>query len=181
MRSHAAPSSESMHDDKSSDDRPPLPPVPPASSTGRIRTALLLVLLVFLSGFTEEEAASFSGHLHNRGVDAGDVPSSLLHDSPKTPCLFIFIGESFRTGGQKSRVRGLNSSLPAQRAAMESHLSLHRRLAQADGHVCDVIVLSCTTPFDKRVHDGERGHGPARPYPPRCRFSKGLEPSLLYL
>jgi hypothetical protein len=168
----AAPSSVSVHDD-----RPPLPALPPASSTGRIRTAplvLLLVLLAFLSGFTDEEAASFSGHLHNRGVDTGDVPSSLLHDSPKTPCLFIFIGESFRTGGQKSRVRGLNSSLPAQRAAVESHLSLHRRLAQADGHVCDVIVRSYTTPFDADLCSWYRkGIAPAGGRLVDCYFDTG--------
>jgi hypothetical protein len=159
------------------DDRSPLPPLPPASPTGRIRTALLvllLVLLVFLNSVTDEEAASFTGHLHNRGVGAGGAAPPFLPDSPKMPCLFIFVGESFRTGGQKSRVRGLNSSLPAQRAAVESHLSLHRRLAQEDGHVCDVIVRSYTTPFDADLCSWYReGIAPAGGRVVDCYFDTG--------
>jgi hypothetical protein len=168
----AAPSSVSVRDDRS-----PLPPLPPASPTGRIRTALLvllLVLLVFLNSITDEEAASFTGHLHNRGVGAGGAASPFLPDSPNMPCLFIFIGESFRTGGQKSRVRGLNSSLPAQRAAVDSHLSLHRRLAQVDKHVCDVIVRSYTTPFDADLCSWYReGIAPAGGRLVDCYFDTG--------
>jgi len=57
--------------------------------------------------------------------------------------LFIILGESFRSGGQCSRIRGNVESFKGQMAATSSHLKLIHTVKNVD-----VFLATYTTPFD---------------------------------
>jgi len=61
--------------------------------------------------------------------------------------LLILFGESFRTGGQDSRIRGRDESYPEQIKAAESHMAFIEDLKNKDCHI-DVYISSYTTKFD---------------------------------
>jgi len=54
----------------------------------------------------------------------------------------LLVGESFRKGGQSSRVRGHPESVPDQIAACASHVALFQHLANA--HACNADLFICT-------------------------------------
>lgn len=64
--------------------------------------------------------------------------------------LILFIGESFRTGGQTSRIRGKQSSVAGQMEACKSHRQLLDQL-QSSGNKTHVFIATYTTPFTEQL------------------------------
>jgi len=62
--------------------------------------------------------------------------------------LFVHTGESFRTGGQYSRLRGQPESLESQKAASSSHIDLYVFLKEKYNISCDIAISTYTTPYD---------------------------------
>ncbi len=63
--------------------------------------------------------------------------------------LFLFIGESFRYGSQKTRIRGTKESYEEQIKACKSHIQFIEKLEQKFNlEKSDVIISSYTTSYD---------------------------------
>jgi hypothetical protein len=62
--------------------------------------------------------------------------------------LVLILGESFRTGGQFSRVRGLPESYPEQMKACSTHIKFFEHLKKKYNCDTDVYLVSYTTQFD---------------------------------
>ena len=56
--------------------------------------------------------------------------------------LLVFIGESFRTGGQNSRTRGLPESFSEQKLAAESHIDFLNHLKNIHEYTADISLCS---------------------------------------
>lgn len=65
----------------------------------------------------------------------------------KHQALFVSIGESFRTGSQNSRVRGLPESVPEQVEALKSHIEL----LNSQSTKPTLKVLTYKTPFSDLI------------------------------
>jgi hypothetical protein len=65
--------------------------------------------------------------------------------------LILVIGESFRTGGQASRIRGQPSSRPDQLTALSSHVRFFDHLTRTYDLSLDVAVASYTTPYQSDI------------------------------
>lgn len=61
--------------------------------------------------------------------------------------LFIFVGESFRTGGQGSRIKGLSESYDDQKLASESHVKIIERVSEDHGVDPEIKILTYTTQY----------------------------------
>lgn len=64
--------------------------------------------------------------------------------------LFVLIGESFRSGGQYSRVRGIPSSFSEQKKACYSHTNLFNNLKAMDIE-CHVFINTYSTPYTSEM------------------------------
>lgn len=69
----------------------------------------------------------------------------------KNKGLFLIIGESFRTGGQNSRIRDLPESFADQEKACRSHISLINFLEKKYSIKIDVILNSYYTKYEKSI------------------------------
>lgn len=65
--------------------------------------------------------------------------------------LILVVGESFRTGGQLSRIRGEPRSRPDQLTALASHVRFFDHLTRTYGLDLDVTVTSYTTPYQSDI------------------------------
>jgi len=65
--------------------------------------------------------------------------------------LLIFMGESFRTGGQGSRIRGEIASLHEQELASYSHIDFIKYLKKEKNIDTEVFVTTYHTRYDKRI------------------------------
>jgi hypothetical protein len=65
--------------------------------------------------------------------------------------LFIILGESFRSGGQDSRVRGTPESVPAQMLACDSHIRMIEHLKKTYSADVSVFLGTYTTPYDREL------------------------------
>lgn len=65
-------------------------------------------------------------------------------------CLFVFLGECFRVGGQFSRDRGCDESYEMQKIASESHLNFMRHVSGL-GVTTRSLVVTYDTKFDEDV------------------------------
>lgn len=61
--------------------------------------------------------------------------------------LFIFVGESFRTGGQSSRIKGLPESYDDQKLASESHVKIVKRVSEDHGVDPEIKILTYPTQY----------------------------------
>lgn len=63
--------------------------------------------------------------------------------------LFIFLGESFRTGGQFSRIRGEESSVFGQKMACESHSKFIKHISKKYSIDIHVHISTYNTPYNE--------------------------------
>jgi len=65
--------------------------------------------------------------------------------------LLVILGESFRSGGQESRVRGNPESVPEQMLACDSHIRLIEHLKKTYNTDISVFLATYTTPYDREL------------------------------
>ena len=63
--------------------------------------------------------------------------------------LLIFLGESFRTGGQCSRIRGEETSVLGQKMACESHSRFIKHISEKYSVNIDVHISTYNTPYNE--------------------------------
>ena len=68
-------------------------------------------------------------------------------------CLFIFLGEAFRLGGQHTRCIGHEASYKMQIEASESHMRFITFIEKKYGVSCDIYINSYTTQYDNNIID----------------------------
>jgi hypothetical protein len=68
-------------------------------------------------------------------------------------CLILIFGESFRTGSQYSRTKGLSESYQGQLDACHSHLKFFKFLQTKYNIEISVSLLTYTTKFDKDLEN----------------------------
>jgi hypothetical protein len=64
--------------------------------------------------------------------------------------IFVVIGESFRTGSQTTRVKGLPESVKEQIDACRSHMKFMEHFSDIDWKI---VVFSYTTPYDEKIRE----------------------------
>jgi hypothetical protein len=64
--------------------------------------------------------------------------------------ILLLIGESFRTGEQGTRIRGIKSSYEEQMKACKSHIQFMNHFSNIKWKV---VILSYTTPYDKDLNE----------------------------
>jgi hypothetical protein len=62
---------------------------------------------------------------------------------------FVLTGESFRRGGQRSRLRGTNDTFTPQMTACQSHMNFIKYMKDTRKWDCDVVINTMSTPYDK--------------------------------
>ena len=67
--------------------------------------------------------------------------------------LILVLGESFRTGGQRSRIRGEPRSRHDQLTALASHTRFFDHLTRTYDLELDVVVASYTTPYQSDIRN----------------------------
>ena len=66
--------------------------------------------------------------------------------------LFLFIGESFRYGSQKTQIRGTKESYDEQIKACKSHIKFIENVEQKYNlEKSDVVISSYTTTYDAEL------------------------------
>lgn len=80
-------------------------------------------------------------------------------------------------GGHGARLRGVESAVPGQRAAVESHADFIRHIARTSGPVCDVLVRSYTTRYNSDLCTWYRdGIAPVGGKVLDCAFEADMNP-----
>ena len=123
----------------------------------------------------EDAVAARSSAVATAAATGASVPCPPSQSVPR--CLWIILGESYRTGGQGVRNAGNPDMIPEQRLAMKSHVDVFQWLLDVHGVRSEVLMGQYSTPFDNDTlaHYGEWvRRAPGQEFP-TTHWSAGME------